>query len=112
MPANLPIPRVTRTADADDIRQSLPETLAAVAHDGERIVVEEDGVAVAAIVSLDDLRELKRLDARREAFFETLERIGAAFADEDPEESDRLAALALAEVREEMRRERAAASGS
>lgn len=112
MAANPQSPRVTRSVDADDIKQSLPQTLSAVARSGERVIVEEDGVAVAAIVSLDDLKQLTRLDARREAFFQTLERIGAASADEDPEESDRLTALALAEAREEMRRERAAKSNS
>jgi antitoxin (DNA-binding transcriptional repressor) of toxin-antitoxin stability system len=110
MAANPQSPRVTRSVEADDVKHSLPQTLSAVARDGERVIVEEDGVAVAAIVSLDDLKQLARLDARRVAFFETLERIGAAFADEDPVESDRLAALALAEAREQMRRERAAKS--
>ena len=112
MAAHPESPRVTRSVEADEFKQSLPQTLSAVARGGERVIVEEDGVAVAAIVSLDDLKQLARLDARREAFFETLERIGAAFADEDPEESDRLSALALQEAREQMRRERAARAGS
>ncbi len=108
MAANPPIIRVTRNADADDVRQSLPQTLSAVARAGERVVVEEDGVPVAAIVSLDDLNQLARLDAERADRFAVFERIGAIFADEDPEESDRLSALALAEARKQMRRERAA----
>ena len=112
MAANPQSSRVTRSVEADDFKQSLPQILSAVARGDERVIVEEDGVAVAAIVSLDDLKQLARLDARREAFFETLERIGAAFADEDPDESDRLSALALQEAREEMRRERAANSNS
>ncbi|MCC7367974.1 MAG: hypothetical protein IT306_06105 [Chloroflexi bacterium] len=86
------------------MRQALPS----VVQDGERVVVEENGVAIAALVSLEDLRQLRRLDSRREAFFATLERIGAAFAGEDPEESDRISALAVQEVREQMRREREA----
>jgi antitoxin (DNA-binding transcriptional repressor) of toxin-antitoxin stability system len=110
MAAHPESPRVTRSVEADDIRQSLPETLSAVARSGERVIVEEDGVAVAAIVSLDDLKQLARLDAERIERFEVFERIGAIFADEDPDESDRLSALALQEAREQMRRERAAKS--
>ncbi|MGE3267871.1 MAG: hypothetical protein AB7P40_03930 [Chloroflexota bacterium] len=110
MAANPERTRVTRTADADEVRQTLPQTLAAVSRKGERIVIEEDGVAVAAIVSLDDLRQLARLDADRAKRFEVFERIGAIFAHEDPDESDRLSALALQEAREQMRRERSAGS--
>ena len=94
-----------RAIDAEDVRRSWPQTLTAVSRKGERIVVEEDGVAVAAIVSIQDLA---RLDAERDERFKVFERIGAAFAHEDPEESDRLAALALAEARADMRREREA----
>ena len=97
-----------RAIDAEDVRRSWPQTLTAVSCKGERIVVEEDGVAVAAIVSIQDLARLARLDAERDERFKVFERLGAAFAQEDPEESDRLAALALAEARADMRREREA----
>jgi len=50
---------------------------------------------------------MTHLDAERPERFEALDRIGAAFADEDPDESERLAALAVAEAREQARRERA-----
>jgi hypothetical protein len=94
-----------RAIDAKDVRRSWPQTPTAVSR-GERIVVEEGGIAVAAIVSIQDLARLARLDAEREERFKVFERIGAAFAHEDPKESDRLAALALAEARADMRRER------
>jgi prevent-host-death family protein len=101
----------TRAIDAEDAKRSWSETLSDVARTGKRIVVEQDGVAVAAIVSVRDLERLKQLDAERNERFKVFERIGAAFAHETEEESERFAALALAEVREEMRRERAAKSG-
>jgi antitoxin (DNA-binding transcriptional repressor) of toxin-antitoxin stability system len=110
MAANPQSPRVTRSVEADEVKQSLPQTLSAVSRDGERVIVEEDGVAVAAIVSLDDLKLLARLDAERAKRFEVFERIGDVFVDEDPDESDRLSALALQEAREQMRRERSAKS--
>jgi len=97
-----------RTIDIQDVATAWPNVRRAVSRKRERIVLEEDGIAVAAIVSLQDLKTLARLDTERDERFKVFERIGAAFAHEDPDESDRLAALALAEVREEMRREREA----
>ncbi len=97
-----------RTIDIQDVAATWPNVRKAVSRKHERIVLEEDGVPVAAIVSLTDLKALARLDAERAERFKVLDRIGAAFAHETPEESDRLAALALAEAREDMRREREA----
>src|SRR5688500_867633 len=97
-----------RTIDIQDVAAAWPTVRRAVSRKHERIVLEEDGVPVAATISLYDLRRLAQLDAAREEGFKALERIAAAFAHETPEESDRLAALALAEGREEMRREREA----
>jgi hypothetical protein len=97
-----------RTVDAEEVRRSWPDTLSAVSRKGARLVVEENGIAIAAIVSLQDLERLARLDAEREAGFAALERIAASFPEETEEESERISDLAIAEVREEMRRERAA----
>lgn len=99
-----------RTVNAGDVTPAWSDALAAVEQRGERVAVQKDGVTVAAIISSEDLERLSRIDDRREGFFAALERVGAALADEDPEESERLAALAVAEVREEMRRERTASS--
>jgi antitoxin (DNA-binding transcriptional repressor) of toxin-antitoxin stability system len=100
----------TRSIDVKDVQHALPEMLPSISRKGGRVVIEKDGVAVAAIVSIQDLRNLARFDAERDEHFKVFERIAAAFAHEDPEESERLAALALAEAREDMRRERAAKS--
>jgi prevent-host-death family protein len=97
-----------RAVDVADVTRTLPETLSSVAREHERIVIEQDGTPVAAIVSLRDLERLARLDAEREEDIDVFERIGAAFAHETEEESERLALLALAEAREELRREREA----
>src|SRR4051794_17823025 len=97
-----------RVIDIEDIQRSWPETRKAVSRKHERIVLEEDGVPIAAIVSLYDLQRLAKLDAERAERFKVLDRIGAAFAHESEEESERLASLALAEAREDMRREREA----
>lgn len=97
-----------RAIDIEEIQRSWPETRKAVSRKRERIVLEEDGVPVAAIVPLYDLQRLAKLDAERVERFKVFERIGAAFAHETEEESERLALLALAEAREDLRREREA----
>lgn len=73
-----------------------------------RVVVEEDGVPVAAVVSTRDLDRLDRFDAEWESGWEALDEIGAAFRGVDPEEIEREAAKAVAEVRAEMQAEREA----
>src|SRR3954451_13192132 len=105
MATHEPLPRSLDVAEA---QQALAEVVTTVARNGERIVVEQQGIPVAALVSMQDLARLARLDAEREERFKVFDRIGAAFAHETEEESERLAALALAEVRDEMRLEREA----
>ena len=93
-----------RIINAEDVTEAWPDALAAVSRRGERVPVQDGGVTVAALVSVQDLVRLARLDDEREERFAAFDRIGAVFADEDPDESDRIAALALEEVREEMRK--------
>jgi prevent-host-death family protein len=45
-----------------DIRDNLADALNRVAYGGERIVLERRGKGVAALVSLDDLATLERLE--------------------------------------------------
>jgi hypothetical protein len=66
-----------------------------------RIVVEERGSTVAAVISPEDLNRLNRLDARREDDLAVFDEIGVVFADATPEEIERETAGALAEVRAE-----------
>lgn len=54
-----------------------------------RIVVEERGVPVAAIVSAHDLARLDRLDAKREADFRIIDDLRGAFNDVSDEEIER-----------------------
>ncbi|MFT4041018.1 MAG: type II toxin-antitoxin system prevent-host-death family antitoxin [Thermomicrobiales bacterium] len=81
-----------------------------VARTQGRVLVEEEGAPVAALVSLDDYRDLKSLDAQRARRRRAVEGIRRAFRDLPPEEVERETAKALAEVRAEMRAEREAAA--
>jgi prevent-host-death family protein len=68
-----------------------------------RVIVEKSGIPVAAVVSIDDLRELQRLEAQREERFKVIDRMREAFKDVPEDEIDRQIDAAQAEVRAENR---------
>lgn len=71
-----------------------------------RLQIERDGVPVAAIVSIEDLRRLSRLDEQDREVWEALDAIRAPFRGIPPEELEREAERAIAEDRAERRAER------
>jgi prevent-host-death family protein len=71
---------------------------------GERVVVEERGRPVAALISARELNRLAFLEAERRRTFKPLRDTRAKFADVPPEEIEREAARATAEVRRGSRR--------
>lgn len=66
-----------------------------------RIVIEQDGEPVAALVSTEDLRRLTQLDHEREEHQRLLDRLRAPFTDRDPDQIEREVASVIAEVRAE-----------
>jgi len=91
-----------------EARPQLSELLNRVYDREMRVMISKGNIPVAAIVSVDDLERLNQLDAKREADFEIFREIGEAFADQTPEEIEANVDRIVAEVREEMRRERLA----
>ena len=89
----------------------LGDLLSSVAATKQRVVIEKDGQAVGALISLADLQRLRAFDQRRELAIARLRRIGDAFKDCDPDEVEREAIKATAEVRAEMYAERLARGG-
>jgi hypothetical protein len=65
---------------------------------------------VAALVSIEDLKQLARLDAQRVERRRLVESLREPFRGVPPEEIKRETAKAVAEVHEEMRAERMAAA--
>lgn len=94
------------TMTMNDAQQQFPQVVRRVFRTRQRVVVEQRGTPVAAIVSTEDLARLDRLDAEWDQGFEVLDEIGAAFEGVDPAEIERETAKALAEVRADMRAER------
>lgn len=100
---------MTQTINATESRQNWSQLLDTVFRRETRVIVEKSGVPVAAIISASDLERLNRLEAQRAERFKILDRIGEAFKDETPEESERLARQAVAEARAAHRNQQAPA---
>jgi prevent-host-death family protein len=93
-------PKAMKLSEA---RSSFSSVVNEVYRRRERVVVEKSGIPVAAIVPVADLERLQRFDAEREERFKVLDEIRAAFADVDPDELEREADKAIAEVRRKAR---------
>lgn len=71
-----------------------------------RVRIEDDGIPVAAIISVAELERLQEHERRRAERFKIVDEMRAAFAGVPAEEIEREAAKAIAEVRAERRAER------
>ena len=98
---------MAETMKLSDAQEQLIQVVEDVIRTHKRVKVEKSGVAVAGIVSVDDLERLEQLDALREAQFEALKKWAEPFNNRDSEEIEEEARKAIAEVREEMRASRA-----
>jgi prevent-host-death family protein len=102
--SQFPIP--TETFKFTEARPQLSELLNRVYRRDARIVIKKGEIPVGALVSMLDLEKLEKWDEEWEKGFEILDEIGVAFKGVPPEEIEREAAKALAEVRAEARAER------
>ena len=99
---------MTQTVTTSDAGRDFSRLVKQVSQQETRIVVEEDGRPVAAIISAKDLEQLEQLEAERAADFARLDEIGGAFRDIPPAELEREVSRALTEARQQARRERSA----
>ena len=110
--------RATKTVKISALKNSLSRVVNAVSHDEARVLIEKNGVPVAAIVSVSDLRRLVDIDrANREREvedpFAVIDRAREAFKDVPPEEIEQETDRIIARIRAENRaaREAMAATG-
>ena len=92
---------VTQTVGAAQARQQFSRILTRVSRKESRVIVERNGIPVAAIVSADDLDRLNRLEAERDERRRLLERLREPFKGIPPEQIERDVADLIAEVRAE-----------
>jgi PHD/YefM family antitoxin component YafN of YafNO toxin-antitoxin module len=95
--------RVRRTADVSEAGELVNTLLGEVARNQVRLVIQQDGKEVAALVSAYDLERLEALDRRAAEGWKAIQEIWARNADIDPEEAERDIAEAIAEMRTERR---------
>lgn len=88
-----------------EARPQLSELLNRVYRREARMVISKGDIPVAAIVSINDLERLNRLDAERDAEFAIFDQIAAKFQDRPLEEIEQAVAEAIAEVRAEKQAE-------
>lgn len=97
------------TIKLSEAERQLGHVVDRVFRHGIRVLVEQSGIPVAAIVSTADLRRLNGLEARRHEQVEAIREFSRAFADVPLDELERQVARANAEARALSRREREAA---
>ena len=95
--------RVRRTVDVSEAGALLGELLGRVERSQVRLVIQQDGKDVAALISAHDLERLEMLDRRAADGWAAIQEIWARNVDIDPEEAERDIAEAIAEVRAEAR---------
>ncbi|MGH2559168.1 MAG: type II toxin-antitoxin system prevent-host-death family antitoxin [Thermomicrobiales bacterium] len=99
------------TKTISEVRGELDEVFSRVRHLEARVIVEEDGAPVAAIISTEDLDRLARLDREQQEAWDVLEAMREPFRGVPTDEIEREAERAFAAVRAENRRRREAARG-
>jgi len=93
--------RKTKTMKAADAKQQFDQIVNQVFRDKTRVLIEEDGTPLAAIVTARDLESLQNLETNAE---EALARMRAAFSDLSEEQIVEDVARVVEEVRAERRR--------
>ena len=90
-----------QTLTTSETKDQIASILDQVRRRSTRVVVQESGTPVAAIVPADDLRKLDAFDKERAARFSVIDRAREAFRGVLPEEIERETDRILAEIRAE-----------
>lgn len=78
---------------------TLAQAVSEVSRSNARILVEDQGVPVAAIISADELQRFADLDQASQDPFAVIDRVRAAFADVPDDEIERETDRILADIR-------------
>jgi prevent-host-death family protein len=92
-----------RTIKLSEARSTFSSLINDVFRTRGRVLIEKSGIPVAAVVSLDDLERLERLDTERAARNATLETYASNFDEYSSEQIEIEVAKAIAEVRSDRR---------
>jgi prevent-host-death family protein len=95
---------MTQTVNTEAASEAFNDLVKKVSRHETRVLVEEHGKPVAAIVSPEDLQRLTQLDAEWEEDWRVFDDIHSRNQDKNPEEVERDVAAALTAVRAKARR--------
>lgn len=101
-----PRPTDPEIMSASDVRQNFGSVVNRVARGEGRVLIEKHGTPAVGIVSIEDIRRLRQMDAVTSRRKRMLEEMRAPFEDVPAEELLREAENAVAEVRAERIAER------
>ena len=99
---------ITETMTTAEAGQGFGDVVARVSRGEARVRIEEDGISLAAVISIAELERFQEYERHREADFAIIDAMRAAFKDVPPEEIEREAAKSVAEARAERRAQREA----
>ena len=99
---------MSQTMKASQARQEFSQLLNKVFRRETRVIVEKNGIPVAAIISAQDLERFQQLEEQRQQHFAAMEAISAAFQDVPDDELEREVARAVSEARAKRRGSQAA----
>ena len=91
----------TRIWAISEAPRELSDLIEKVRRGEPRVIVEQDGVAVAAIVPIADLNRLQQFDREWKQHTRAMERFSAAFSDVPTEEAEAEVARIIADLRRE-----------
>lgn len=94
---------ITQSLDLADFDEALTSVVEQVSRQETRVLVEEHGEPVAAIISIEDLRRFAELEKAAGDPWAVIDLVQAAFADVPIEEHEAEVDRVIAEVRAEAR---------
>lgn len=100
-------PLTIKPIQMTELIQHLSSLVNEVARQQTRVLIEKDGIPVAALISADDLRLFTRLEEQRAERFKVIDEIREAFKDVGPEEIERETDRIIANIRAENREQAA-----
>ena len=95
---------MTQSMEAGRVKNDFDQIMAEVCESQARVLVQERGKAVAAIVPVEDLRRLDQLDAEWDEDWQVIQEIQERNLDRTEQEVAADVAEAIAAVREEQSR--------
>ncbi len=108
----VPKKQPTETISVAEARENFSDVVTRPLRGEGRVIVEQAGTPIGAIVSMDDVRRLEQLDREWDEFEDVLRRTQSGFEGIPPDEIEQEIDRAIAEVEADYRAGRDAEPGS